>query len=238
MSTPDERAFRADIGKPAFRLAAGGGPLAPGRHRLAPRARSRSLRPTDANTSCASTARGYPQAAADRRAVGRREERDPALRPLAAQQGRAARHRVPPRLERRHRAVPALRPRKHRRPRQLAPRNAVENLAARRRASFNTWSSSMNFSIARLFAACWRRGMSCPARGFCGGALSRSCASAAAVQPGERRVPARLPRGWPARASSTSCSTTISTRTRSTPASSVSTAATSASSGISASGAA
>ena len=45
----------------------------------------------------------------------------------------ACRHGLSHRLEGRHRALPALRPRKHRRPRQLAARDAVENLAASRR---------------------------------------------------------------------------------------------------------
>ena len=35
MSLPDERAFRADIGKPAFRLAQAEGRWRLGRHRLA-----------------------------------------------------------------------------------------------------------------------------------------------------------------------------------------------------------
>ncbi len=132
MSLPDERAFRADIGKPAFRLA-----QAEGRWRLIGIAWPYVLIAVTAadkreyvlRLNCA----GYPQQPPtggpwdpDRNAIL-------AVRPLAAQQGRAARHGVPHRLEERDRALPAVRPRKHHRPRQLAQRDALENLAARRR---------------------------------------------------------------------------------------------------------
>ena len=107
MSFPDERAFRADIGKPAFRLA-----QAEGRWHLIGIAWPHVLIAVTAADGRAYVLRfncaGYPQQPPTGGPWDPGEERDPARRALAAQQGRAAWHGVSSRLEGRHRALPAL----------------------------------------------------------------------------------------------------------------------------------
>ena len=126
---PDERAFRADIGKPACLFAS-----AQDRWRVVKIAwpfvffavAAADGREFVLRLDCS----GYPHEAPTGGLWDPLAGRRPAVRPLAAQQWRPGRRCISSRLERRHRALPAMRPPERRRHEPLAPSAAGANLAA------------------------------------------------------------------------------------------------------------
>ena len=146
---PDEKALHADLAKAPFRVG-----VADGRWRLIDIAwphvfiavTAKDGREYVLRFNCA----GFPATPPTAGLWDMTTQRGARIRPLAAQQGRAAWRCLPSQLEGRHRALSALRPRKHRRPRQLARAKCPRKSGGPPPASFNTWSSSMNFSIAAI----------------------------------------------------------------------------------------
>ena len=165
---PDERALRADVAKPRFGWA-DRGPVAPHRHRLAVSSSSVSTAP-DGSDCPPARLRGFPQQPPTGGPWDAEAKHPACLRPMAGQQGRARVGRVQRRLEGRHGALPAVRPRQLREGHENW-RNETPTMIWRPEHGITQYLEIVHelLNCGRLSIACSRRGMSCPAPGCCGG---------------------------------------------------------------------
>ena len=184
MSVPDERAFRGGHGEGPRSASA----QAEGRWRLVGiawplRLHRASPRRTAANTSCGFNCAGYPQTAADRpgRGTPSATPSSPSTSGRAARAGASARCSAPTGRAAPRCTCPAIA--------RASPATTTGDTKCPRKSGGPADGIIQYLELVhellncrRLCAASVRRGMSCPARGSCGGACSRSCASGAATR--------------------------------------------------------